>query len=133
MFPVYGYAIGRTCTPFVLQRLMDYVLDASLRSRQSKIHRLQVGLHGCEPGLPWTTNPPGHGTWPKYENATEVRAFLGTCGYYRRFIRDFAQIAAPLYDLLKNDRTFEWTATCQAAFETFEEPSNVRTDIGTAN
>jgi len=26
--------------------------------RQSKIHRLQVGLHGSEPGLPWTTTPP---------------------------------------------------------------------------
>ena len=34
------------------------VLSASLRSHQSKIHRLQVGLHGSEPGLPWTTNPP---------------------------------------------------------------------------
>jgi len=33
------------------------VVSASLRSRQSKIHRLQVGLHGSEPGLPWTTNP----------------------------------------------------------------------------
>jgi len=28
------------------------------RSRQRKIHRLQVGLHGSETGLPWTTNPP---------------------------------------------------------------------------
>ena len=34
------------------------VLSTSLRSRQSKIHRLQVGLHSSEPGLPWTTNPP---------------------------------------------------------------------------
>ena len=34
------------------------ILSASLHSRQSKIHRLQVGLHGSEPGLPWTTNPP---------------------------------------------------------------------------
>jgi len=34
------------------------ILSASLRGRQSKIHRLQVGLHGSEPGLPWTTNPP---------------------------------------------------------------------------
>jgi len=33
-------------------------LSASLRSHQSKIHRSQVGLHGSEPGLPWTTNPP---------------------------------------------------------------------------
>jgi len=34
------------------------VLSASLHSHQSKIHRLQDGLHGSEPGLPWTTNPP---------------------------------------------------------------------------
>jgi len=34
------------------------ILSTSLRSRQSKIHRLQVGLHGSEPGLPWMTNPP---------------------------------------------------------------------------
>ena len=34
------------------------ILSASFRSRQPKIHRSQVGLHGSEPGLPWTTNPP---------------------------------------------------------------------------
>jgi len=33
------------------------VLSASHYSRQSKIHRSQVGLHSSEPGLPWTTNP----------------------------------------------------------------------------
>ena len=33
------------------------ILSTSLRGRQSKIHRSQVGLHGSEPGLPWTTNP----------------------------------------------------------------------------
>jgi len=34
------------------------VLNASLRNRKSKIHRSQIDLHGSEPGLPWTTNPP---------------------------------------------------------------------------
>ena len=43
------------CHEFPPSRL---VLSASLRSRQSKIHRLQVGLHGSQPGLLWTTNPP---------------------------------------------------------------------------
>jgi len=33
------------------------VLSTSLHSRQSKVHRSQVGLHGSEPGLPWMTNP----------------------------------------------------------------------------
>jgi len=48
-------------------------------------------------------------TWPRCRNVTEVRAFMGTDGYYRRFIKDFSVIASPLYELLKKDVPFEWT------------------------
>ncbi|MCO5590874.1 hypothetical protein L7F22_044849 [Adiantum nelumboides] len=37
--------------------------------------------------------------WPEPVNLREVRSFLGLCSYYRRFIRFFAEIAAPLHDL----------------------------------
>ncbi|MCO5547151.1 hypothetical protein L7F22_000593 [Adiantum nelumboides] len=37
--------------------------------------------------------------WPESVNLHEVRSFLGLCSYYRRFIRFFAEIAAPLHDL----------------------------------
>jgi len=47
---------------------------------------------------------------------TEVRAFMGLSGYYRRFVKDFSIIASPLYGLMKKGAEFEWTDECQEAF-----------------
>ena len=33
--------------------------------------------------------------WPIPNNVHDVRSFLGTCSYYRRFIKNFAEIARP--------------------------------------
>jgi hypothetical protein len=46
-----------------------------------------------------------------------VRSFLGLANYYRRFVKGFSQISAPLRALLKADAKFEWTPQCQEAFE----------------
>jgi hypothetical protein len=35
--------------------------------------------------------------WPMPKNRTAIRAFLGKCGYYRRFVANYAGIAGPLY------------------------------------
>ena len=45
-----------------------------------------------------------------------MRAFLGTAGYYRKFIRDFSAIAAPLSELTKDSVKFEWAAPHEQAF-----------------
>jgi transposase InsO family protein len=59
--------------------------------------------------------------WPKPRNLHDVRSFLGICGYYRRFIAGFADIAAPLHALTGKGVKFEWRAEQQQAFETLKE------------
>ncbi|GFW40266.1 retrovirus-related Pol polyprotein from transposon 17.6 [Trichonephila clavipes] len=58
--------------------------------------------------------------FPIPSNETQVRAFLGLSGCYRRYIPEFSVIAAPLTDLLKGRNrksTVDWNSSCQNAFE----------------
>src|SRR6202035_541985 len=59
--------------------------------------------------------------WPPLTNQHDVRAFLGLAGYYRRFIDNFSQIAAPLTDLLRDDMPFEWSERQQHSMEQLKE------------
>ena len=56
-------------------------------------------------------------TWPIPKTKRDVRSFLGTCSYYRRFIQDFAAIARPLHSLTEKNCTFKWTQECEVSFE----------------
>ena len=49
-----------------------------------------------------------------------VRSLLGLFGYYRRFVKNFSSIAAPINALLQQERTFDWTQECQQAFLTLK-------------
>ena len=41
--------------------------------------------------------------WLAPRNIKEVQKFLGLTNYYRRFIKDFTKIAAPLYMLVRKE------------------------------
>ena len=56
--------------------------------------------------------------WPTPTNAKEVLQFLGLASYYRRYIRNFADVAHPLYQLTRKDVNFQWSKECQHAFNT---------------
>ena len=61
-------------------------------------------------------------TFPVPRTKRQVRAFLGLTGYYRKFIPDYAAIAAPLSDLTKKSapNSVNWTTLCEEAFETLK-------------
>ena len=59
--------------------------------------------------------------WPAPQCRREVQQFLGFANYYRRFIRDFAQLARPLYRLTEETASFQWSDDCQESFDTLCE------------
>jgi hypothetical protein len=54
-----------------------------------------------------------------------LQHFLGLLGYYRKFVRQFAERATPLYTLLKKGTAFIWTPAHQVAFEDLKEALSV--------
>ena len=53
---------------------------------------------------------------PPPTNVKGVRSFLGCDGFYRRFIKDFSQIARPLTSLLAKDVPFNFDDDCLQSF-----------------
>ena len=51
-----------------------------------------------------------------------LRQFLGLSNYYRKFIKNFASIAKPLYKLLsKNAKSYVWNEPCQHSFDLLKQ------------
>ncbi|XP_017416426.2 uncharacterized protein LOC108327205, partial [Vigna angularis] len=58
--------------------------------------------------------------WPTPKNVGEVRSFHGLASFYRRFVKDFSTIAAPLNELVKKDMPFLWGDKQELSFETLK-------------
>ncbi|GBG60334.1 hypothetical protein CBR_g4290 [Chara braunii] len=54
--------------------------------------------------------------WPPPQTVRDVRSFMGLTSYYRKFVRNFSAVAAPLTNLTKKDTPFLWSLHCQLAF-----------------
>ena len=58
---------------------------------------------------------------PPPSSVKGIRSFLGHVGFYRRFIKDFSQIAKSLSNLLIKGTPFEFDAQCMRAFSVLKD------------
>ena len=117
--------MGRTFSEHLqnLSSVFSRIREASLKLKPAKCAFLQPEVHylgHIVSGDGVATDPSKVEkvkTWPTSTSTKETQSFLGFASYYRRFIRNFAQIAKPLHKLAERNVAFRWTEECQAAFD----------------
>jgi len=58
--------------------------------------------------------------WTTPKNLKQVRGFLGVCGWYRRFIKNYSDVTFPITEVLSSKKTFKWTEAAQTAMNTLK-------------
>ncbi|XDV15206.1 hypothetical protein PO909_015336 [Leuciscus waleckii] len=108
----------------VLQRLREYQLY--LKLEKCEFHRESMHFLG------YVIRPDGISmdqskveaviNWPKPQTLKELQRFLGFANFYRRFIRDYSKICAPVTSMVKKGiKRLTWSTEACQAFETLKE------------
>ncbi len=59
--------------------------------------------------------------FPQPQDVEKVRSFIGLCGYYRCFVKNFPALSSPLTQLLKKALPFHWNAAQTKSFEALKQ------------
>ena len=59
--------------------------------------------------------------WPTSKSITEVRSLHGLASFYRRFVKDFSKLTAPLTKIVKKNVGFTWGKDQESAFNEIME------------
>ncbi|GBG60161.1 hypothetical protein CBR_g3404 [Chara braunii] len=59
--------------------------------------------------------------WPTPRTLTELQSFLGLANYYRKFVRNFSTIVAPLRRLLRKETIWKWDKDCTSAMKKLKQ------------
>ena len=58
---------------------------------------------------------------PPPSSVKQLHTTLSHTGYYRKFIKGYAKIIAPMEKFLKRDVKFKWTEECQQSLDILKE------------
>ncbi len=108
---------------YVLDQLKRYNLKAALNKchfflRQAKILGQIVGEDGISPDSELVKAVK---EFPAPRSVQAVREFLGLTGHYRQYIDHYADISAPLTNLLKGNQKFVWDQKAAIAFSNLKK------------
>jgi hypothetical protein len=73
--------------------------------------------------------------WPSPESVFEVQSFHGLASFYKKFIRNFSRISAPMMDTMKKrHKSFHWIEEAEKSFnllkkKIIEQPILVLSDF----
>ena len=59
--------------------------------------------------------------WLPPQNVSQVRSFIELACFYRRFVKDFNTIAAPMNELTKKEVHFKWADAQEKAFQELKD------------
>ena len=89
----------------IFDRLQEHGLK--LKPSKCEVFRTEINYlahHVSKKGVqPSKKNLESIAQCPPPDMYTKVKSFVGLVGHYRRFIKGFARIAAPLYDLTSGE------------------------------
>ncbi len=102
----------------VLQRLLENGLY--VKAEKCVFHAQSVPFLGCIVSVEGMRMDPDKiqavVDWPTPDSRKALQRFLGFANFYRRFIRSFSQLAAPLTALTSIKTLFRWSSAAAAAF-----------------
>jgi len=61
------------------------------------------------------------GKFPTPKKVKDIQRFLGICGWYNQFVKNYSDIAIPLTNMLVKGNTWKWTAREEQAFVKLKE------------
>lgn len=102
----------------VLQRLLDNQLY--VKAEKCEFHKPSVSFLGFVLSEGEIQMDPAKvsavAEWATPRSRKEVQRFLGFANFYRKFIRNYSSIAAPLHNLTSPNQAFVWSTECETSF-----------------